>query len=230
MIPRAGGPDTSHASTRITYSPGVLNVVTGVVEPQAGSVLLDDLDVTGSLPHQLARLGLVRTFQNLRLFSSLTVRDNIGVAAQVGEQFRPGWPRPTVEELLALSQLWEHRDRRARELDYGNSRRLELARGEMRDAGCYEPPVPQAYSDAIARLADGRAAMLNLGEWIYESALLSDEAPLDFFSPPRIGANLPRSEIVLVYGLAESSQWSSILPRIQAERARVRARAGSVGL
>jgi branched-chain amino acid transport system permease protein len=106
----------------------LLNVVTGVVEPQAGSVLLDDLDVTGSLPHQLARLGLVRTFQNLRLFSSLTVRDNIGVAAQVGEQFRPGWPRPTVEELLVLSQLWEHRDRRARELDYGNSRRLELAR------------------------------------------------------------------------------------------------------
>jgi branched-chain amino acid transport system permease protein len=106
----------------------LLNVVTGLVAPTAGVVRLDGADVTNWPSHRLARQGLVRTFQNLRLFGSLTVRDNVAVAALVGRQFRPERPRPSVDELLVLSQLWEHRDRRARELDYGNSRRLELAR------------------------------------------------------------------------------------------------------
>ena len=106
----------------------LLNVVTGMVEPSSGTVHLDGTDVTRWPPHRLARRGLVRTFQNLRLFGSLTVRDNIAVAALVGRQHRTDRPRPSVEELLVLSELWEHRDRRARELDYGNARRLELAR------------------------------------------------------------------------------------------------------
>jgi branched-chain amino acid transport system permease protein len=106
----------------------LLNVVTGLVEPAGGAVTLDGESVTGLPSHQLARHGLVRTFQNLRLFSSLTVRDNIAVAAEIGGRYRPDRARPTVEELLVLAGLWDQRDRRARELDYGNSRRLELAR------------------------------------------------------------------------------------------------------
>ena len=106
----------------------LLNVVTGLVAPSSGAVRLDGANVTNWPSHRLARHGVVRTFQNLRLFGSLTVRDNVAVAALVGRQFRPERPRPSVDELLVLSQLWEHRDRRARELDYGNSRRLELAR------------------------------------------------------------------------------------------------------
>ena len=106
----------------------LLNVVTGLVEPAEGAVTLDGAPVTGLPSHQLARRGLVRTFQNLRLFSSLTVRDNIAVAAEVGARYRADRPRPSVEELLVLARLWDQRDRRARELDYGNSRRLELAR------------------------------------------------------------------------------------------------------
>jgi branched-chain amino acid transport system permease protein len=106
----------------------LLNVVTGLVEPADGTVTLDGTAVTGLPSHQLARRGLVRTFQNLRLFSSLTVRDNVAVAAEVGSRYRPERPRPSVEELLVLARLWDQRDRRARELDYGNSRRLELAR------------------------------------------------------------------------------------------------------
>jgi len=106
----------------------LLNVITGLVPPTTGSVALDGVDVTSWPSHRLARDGLVRTFQNLRLFGSLTVRENVAVAALVGEQFRGDRQRPTVDELLAVSQLWEQRDRRARELDYGNSRRLELAR------------------------------------------------------------------------------------------------------
>ncbi len=77
---------------------------------------------------RIARAGLVRTFQNLRLFCALTVRENVEVSLLVAETHRSDRRLPTVDELIAAAGLWEHRDRRARELDYGNSRRLELAR------------------------------------------------------------------------------------------------------
>jgi len=73
---------------------------------------------------------------------------------------------------------------------------------QLFEEGCYGDPALQAYSDPIAQLSDGRAAMNNLGEWIYESALLSDDDPIDFFSLEPISDGLPHSEIVLVYGLA----------------------------
>ena len=70
----------------------------------------------------------MRTFQNLRLFGALTVRENVEVSALVAASHRADRPLPDVDELIAAGGLWAHRDRRARELDYGNSRRLELAR------------------------------------------------------------------------------------------------------
>jgi multiple sugar transport system substrate-binding protein len=73
---------------------------------------------------------------------------------------------------------------------------------QLFDEGCYGEPALQAYSDPISQLSDGRAAMDNLGEWIFESALLSDDDPIDFFSLAPISEGLPQAEIVLVYGLA----------------------------
>ena len=105
-----------------------VNVITGMVEPTNGSVMLGDTDLTSAPPHLIARAGLVRTFQNLRLFSALTVRENVETAALVAGVHRSDRDLPDVDELVAAAGLWEHRDRRARELDYGNSRRLELAR------------------------------------------------------------------------------------------------------
>lgn len=70
------------------------------------------------------------------------------------------------------------------------------------DGGCFGDPILQAYPDAIAQLADGRAPMDNLGEWIYESPLLRDDDPIDFFTLPPITAGLPQTDIALVYGLA----------------------------
>jgi len=106
----------------------LLNVVTGIVEPTAGSFHLDDGDLTHLPTHRIARDGLVRTFQNLRLFPALTVRENVEIAALAAgrHRHRPGSPDP--DSLVSLTGLWDQRDRRARELDYGNSRRLELAR------------------------------------------------------------------------------------------------------
>jgi branched-chain amino acid transport system permease protein len=105
----------------------VVNGITGIVPTSAGSFGLAR-DLTGEPTHRIARAGLVRTFQNLRLFGALTVRDNVEAAALMAALTRTDRVRPDVDQLLVEADLWELRDRRARQLDYGNSRRLELAR------------------------------------------------------------------------------------------------------
>ncbi len=105
-----------------------VNVITGMVEPTAGSFSIDGQALVDHPSFELARRGLVRTFQNLRLFGALTVRENVEVASLVAAGHRQERPLREVDALIAEAGLWDHRDRRARELDYGNSRRLELAR------------------------------------------------------------------------------------------------------
>ena len=106
----------------------LLNVMTGLVAADAGRVALGDTELTDVPPHQIARRGLVRTFQNLRLFGALTVWENVEVSALVASSTRRHCLPVDVDGLLVAAGLWEVRDRRARELDYGTSRRLELAR------------------------------------------------------------------------------------------------------
>ena len=106
----------------------LLNVITGLVRSDSGRIELDDAVLTGLSPYGIARSGLARTFQNFRLFSALSVRENIGVVHLMATRFRRSRSLPPVDTLVAQAGLWEHRDRRAAELDYGNARRLELAR------------------------------------------------------------------------------------------------------
>lgn len=106
----------------------LVNVISGMVPATSGTFSVGGTELEGAPPHHIARSGLVRTFQNLRLFSNLTVMENIEAAALVAEQHRASRTRPSVDVLAAAAGLWEHRDRRASDLDYGNSRLLELAR------------------------------------------------------------------------------------------------------
>ena len=106
----------------------LVNVLTGMVNPTTGDFGINSLDLSDKPSHQLARSGIVRTFQNLRLFGALTVRENVETSALVAGMHRTGAVVPSVDALIAEAGLWEHRDRRASALDYGNSRRLELAR------------------------------------------------------------------------------------------------------
>jgi branched-chain amino acid transport system permease protein len=103
----------------------LLNVVTGLAPMHGGTVRLDDTELTRAPTYRIARAGLVRTFQNLRLFPALTVRENVAVGALSGHRRADG---PSIDRILLEAGLWAHRDRRARALDYGNARRLELAR------------------------------------------------------------------------------------------------------
>ncbi len=105
-----------------------INVITSLVEPSGGRVELNGVDVTGAKTHQLAQLGVVRTFQNLRLFGALTVRENVEISRLVASRHRQHKDIPDIDALIAEAGLWEQQHHRARKLDYGNSRRLELAR------------------------------------------------------------------------------------------------------
>ena len=104
-----------------------VNLLTGIVEPTTGTVHLGDKELRGA-PYKRARDGVARTFQNLRVFPSLSVRENVAVADLVAHDHRSHRVGVSVDELLALSGLTHMADRSAATLDYGNQRRLEIAR------------------------------------------------------------------------------------------------------
>ena len=106
----------------------LFNVITGIVHEQGGRVTLGEQDLTESKPVDIARAGLSRTFQNLRLFKNLSVRENVAITALVAARHRPHRVRPDADTLLDDAGLTDWADRQAGTLDYGNQRRLELAR------------------------------------------------------------------------------------------------------
>jgi len=120
----------------------VFNCVGGFYKPSAGAVTLDGRAIAGLPSHQIARHGLVRTFQNIRLFRHLTVVENLLVAqhSQVKSGLLSGLLatpafRRAEHEALARAADWlermglaEFANRTAGTLSYGTQRRLEIAR------------------------------------------------------------------------------------------------------
>ena len=106
----------------------LFNVITGLVHEQGGLVTLGTRELTNAKPVDVARAGLARTFQNLRLFKNLSVRENVALTELVAARHRSHRVRPDTDTLLADAGLLEFADRPAGTLDYGNQRRLELAR------------------------------------------------------------------------------------------------------
>ncbi len=123
----------------------LFNLITGVYEPDEGEILLDGRNIAGLQPHRINKLGVARTFQTLRLFLNMSVKENV-MAAVYGKTkagvFRsmlrtPGMRREEreinrlAEERLAFfgERLMGYRwDQPAYSLSYANRRRLEIAR------------------------------------------------------------------------------------------------------
>ncbi|HEX7880902.1 MAG TPA: ABC transporter ATP-binding protein, partial [Candidatus Eisenbacteria bacterium] len=120
----------------------VFNMITGVFPPTSGTALFGGRSLAGLRTHQINRLGIGRTFQNIRLFESMTVAENIRTALHghtrnslVAAALRtPGFRAEEVllaeevDRLLETLSLGDVRDEMARSLPYGDQRRLEIAR------------------------------------------------------------------------------------------------------
>jgi branched-chain amino acid transport system permease protein len=107
----------------------LLNVLSGVLAPTQGRVVLAGRDVTGWPAHRFAEAGVARTFQNIRLFGQLTVLENVEVGAALNPAHWRGTAlRVEARAILAETNLLDVADRRGNALPYGTRRRVEIAR------------------------------------------------------------------------------------------------------
>lgn len=120
----------------------LFNMITGIYRPSAGNIYFNGQDITGKKPHEIIALGIARTFQNIRLFPSLTCLENV-MSGPHCHAHSGTWssiahlPTQVKEEgdivakaAYRLQQvgLWDFRDELARNLPYGKQRYLEIAR------------------------------------------------------------------------------------------------------
>jgi branched-chain amino acid transport system ATP-binding protein len=119
------------------------NILTGLYKPTAGKLEFDGKNVTRSRPDEITKAGVARTFQNIRLFGTMTATENVMVgeharmkAGLFGSVFRPPWVRREEREVRARAhELLEYvglksdlHDKISVELSYGDQRRIEVAR------------------------------------------------------------------------------------------------------
>ena len=120
----------------------IFNLLTGVYEPTSGDINILGTHVNGLRPYQISRLGVSRTFQNIRLFPSMTVLENVVTAchrhakqSMADAVFRlPRYFKDEKEhrdfalELLSIFELEKYKNEGGTSLPYGNQRRLEIVR------------------------------------------------------------------------------------------------------
>lgn len=117
------GPNGSGKST-------LFNCISGVVTPDAGSIILDGTDLRGMRPHEIAHLGLGRTFQLSRVFGRMTVLENMLVPSTT-KAFSLASPQDLALEYLDMVGLEFLKHEPAAELSYGQRKLLEVARALM---------------------------------------------------------------------------------------------------
>ena len=148
----------------------LFNVVTGVFPPTEGRIWFDGREITGAKTHQIVRLGIGRTFQTIRLFTRLSVFQNVWVAQRaVGDARGRRAGQSRVEQVLAFTRLMEKRDQLAGNLNFGEQRRLELARALATEPSMLlldEPAAGMNYSE-IQELIDDVRKMRQAGKTIF---------------------------------------------------------------
>jgi branched-chain amino acid transport system ATP-binding protein len=120
----------------------IFNLITGVYQPTAGSIRLGDVSLVGRKPNEIARLGVARTFQNIRLFSGLSALDNVRIAGGLHHSVPLAGammhtPAVATKDraltdrargLLGALKLERWETETASNMPYGEQRRLEIAR------------------------------------------------------------------------------------------------------
>lgn len=125
----------------------IFNNITGIYAPNSGQIIFNGTDITGSAPHKVAQLGIGRTFQNIRLFSNLSVMDNVIIASNLDATYnmidafilsrkykeREKHLKEKALGLLEVVGLVDKAGERASSLPYGHQRKLEIARAMALD-------------------------------------------------------------------------------------------------
>ncbi len=120
----------------------VINMLSGVLTPTSGTILYEGRDITGWKPDRVAKAGILRTYQNLRLFGKMTAAENTLIGAQMHRQygfldgllhtkrFAENEKRyhEKAMKMLEEMEISAYADSRADSLPYGSQRRLEIAR------------------------------------------------------------------------------------------------------
>ncbi len=158
------------------------NIITGVYRPSGGRVFFGREEITRSKPYEIARLGIARTFQNIRLFAGMSVLDNVkvayhyhakaGVAASVLRTGRFKAEERQIEErameFLRLFKLEARSGEPAGSLSYGERRRLEIAR-----AMATEPRLLLLDEPAAGMNRRETEELMELVRWIHDEFRLT---------------------------------------------------------
>lgn len=125
----------------------IFNNITGIYAPSAGKIIFDGKDITGTAPYKVAQLGIGRTFQNIRLFSNLSVLENVIIASGLDATYnmpqaifhskkffdREKFLNDKAMRLLEIVGLADKCEEKASALPYGHQRKLEIARAMALD-------------------------------------------------------------------------------------------------
>jgi branched-chain amino acid transport system ATP-binding protein len=143
------------------------NVITGLYQPDTGSFELAGKPYSPSAPHEVAKAGIARTFQNIRLFGEMTALENVMVGRHVrtrqgvigailrhkAARAEEAAIRAKAQELLDFVGIGQYADRTARYLSYGDQRRLEIARALATEPRLLALDEPAAGMNATEKLA-----------------------------------------------------------------------------
>jgi branched-chain amino acid transport system ATP-binding protein len=143
------------------------NVITGLYQPDTGTFELAGKPYSPSAPHEVAKAGIARTFQNIRLFGEMTALENVMVGRHVrsrqgvfGAIFRhkaareeEAAIRKRAQELLDFVGIGQFANRTSKFLSYGDQRRLEIARALATDPQLLALDEPAAGMNATEKLA-----------------------------------------------------------------------------
>jgi branched-chain amino acid transport system ATP-binding protein len=185
----------------------LFGILSGFLDPDAGSVRFLGHDVTGLAPHRICRLGMTRTFQIVQPFAAQTVRENIAVGSHLHRRLRKA-ALAHAEGIARIVGLSGQLDRPARDLTIAARKRLELARALATEpklllldevlAGL-NPQELSEVSPVIRAIRDGGVtvlmiehvmqAVMNLSEhtWVLNNGrLIAEGKPADVTRDPRV--------------------------------------------
>lgn len=147
----------------------LINVISGIFKPDEGKIMFRGKDIGGMKPHRIAHIGINRTYQTPRTFNSLTVEENVRIAAVYGNRGQSADVKKIIEETLTTTNLESMRHEYASSLNTFHRKLLDLARALATSprlilvdelAAGLNPDEMKDVGELLTRLRDGGISMV----------------------------------------------------------------------